>query len=502
MALTHLPRELLINIITHVLPEGFESMALTCRKLYALCRLFIQGHNRLRSEFSYFYYGKATDQAFPTEMAFDLIKRIAVEPIVARYIRHADFGLDGFGTTWMRHVRRWPSAFNPALHGNGAVIRLLANSPYLEQIGVSWQEYYTEIAKDLQAACYSPRATAFLLTLLPNVETLILPLRWKPLPETDKLVNAVVCQARQSHHFPFHTRSLAQTTTFWPCVWPEGSPQFDLAWTFPFLALPRLRYFCGQQRVAIGDGCHKSIYASKDLYPGGFGATLREVEFVNCCMDEVAIAGFLKHTIRLKKLHYSHSSKDNGYDHWDICKFVMAIQREVGSHLEVLSVSILKLRGLIVPGRASMRAFRRLRELTLPLEIAMCNITATGAGRTAIRPSGRMVVADSSTETYELDDEESSMSELVPSSVFRLSLLSRGTEEHAKALDVMFRHFAARKGSMLPALKEIWLYCPASADDAYEEQCAKVLAETEKAGVVLRLRLSASAVTMKWDAEE
>lgn len=178
-----------------------------------------------------------------------------------------------------------------------------------------------------------------------------------------------------------------------------------------------------------------------------------------------------------------------------------AIEREAGSHLEELSVSIRELRGSIAPGRASMRGFQRLRKLELPLEIAMCNITAAAACRTATPLSESLVVEDGSTEHPELDEDEPFISDLVPASVSQLSLISSGPNDHAKALDAMFRDFAAKKEFTLPALEEIILTCTASADDTYKEQCDKLLAEIEKAGVVLHLMPWLSFVTITWDGE-
>lgn len=95
MALTRLPTELLEIIITHVLPEGFESVAVTCRKIYALCIPFFQRHNALRSRFLHFTYHENPNDPSPTiATAADLIRRIAVEPVVARYVRYANFRYD------------------------------------------------------------------------------------------------------------------------------------------------------------------------------------------------------------------------------------------------------------------------------------------------------------------------------------------------------------------------------------------------------------------------
>ena len=78
----------------------------------------------------------------------------------------------------------------------GAVLRLLADSPDLVEAGLDWEEYNAKIEEDLEPSHYSQFAAAFLLTLLPNVETLTLPKYWKPLEATDKLINVVVRKVR------------------------------------------------------------------------------------------------------------------------------------------------------------------------------------------------------------------------------------------------------------------------------------------------------------------
>jgi hypothetical protein len=97
MALIRLPTELLDDIITYVLPEGFESLALTCKKTFALCTPFVEHHNKLRSQFQHFtYYQTLHEPDYIIKTAFDLITRIAIEPVVARYIQHADFKVSNF----------------------------------------------------------------------------------------------------------------------------------------------------------------------------------------------------------------------------------------------------------------------------------------------------------------------------------------------------------------------------------------------------------------------
>lgn len=247
------------------------------------------------------------------------------------------------------------------------------------------------------------------------------------------------------------------------------------------------------------DDNHKSIVPKDPHY--GFGETLESVSLVACCVDEVGIADFLKDTKRLKSLRYSHLTKwglsskfDLSCRCWDICKFVAAIERQVGSHLVELSVSTGKLYGSIAPGKASMRGFPCLRQLEFPLEIVMCNITASACRDST--PNDTLVAGSSD---HKSDCVALFIGDLVPASVSVLSLLSHGTDHHDKALDVMFRDFAARKEIAFPALTDLHLICPNDADDAYKDHCTRLLVETQKAGVVLHLWPWAHSDLLTWD---
>ena len=480
-----LPNELLVKIVMHVLPEGFESVALTCRRIYALCTPFIEHHNTLRAQFRTFnYFPKQNHPDFVIGTGFDLLTRIAVEPTVARYIREADFHRDGIFR---------PCELVADAQPDGPVGRLLAQSPYLKQAGLDWQQYFAKIKEEEGLfGRWSPHAAAFLLTLLPNVEKLTLPQRLKSLESTDKLINAIVRKARRPSSLPYDRPSLARCTTFGPAPSFHHSSKFDLDRAKPFLALPCVRNFSGWSCVAIKDKGGMSSLAQN--WSCDFGQTLEVVYFPGCYIDHVAIADFLKHTPRLRSLTYSHMSKSDPEGpplDWDICKFVTAIEREAGGHLMQLSITIAELRGSVLPGSASLRGFKRLQTLEFPLELAVCNITAAVACQLAKakKPmSGGSTDHEAPKAPYgDYAHKSSFTGDLVPASVSQLSLTSSGTDEHAKALDVMFRDFAAEKDAWLPALQEIHVTCPARADEAYSAQCARLRAEMEELGVVCHL---------------
>lgn len=79
---------------------------------------------------------------------YNLIIRIAIQPVIARYVRDADFMLDG------RFPRYRPCEFVLDAYCRGDVPRLFADSPNLKQAGFDWKEYYNEIQEDLQVGRY------------------------------------------------------------------------------------------------------------------------------------------------------------------------------------------------------------------------------------------------------------------------------------------------------------------------------------------------------------
>lgn len=160
-------------------------------------------------------------------------------------------------------------------------------------------------------------------------------------------------------------------------------------------------------------------------------------------------------------------------------EFVTAIEREVGNHLEEFSISITDVQGSVAPGKVSMRGFKRLKKLEFPLEIAMCNI-ADAESRLGIPPNSLI------SQEQHWGEHGLSVGDIVPATVCHLSIilstiiLSSGMD--AKILKVLFSNFAAMKDSHLPALKEIRLRLRS---DSYEEECANLVVEMERVGVVL-----------------
>ncbi|KAF7899018.1 uncharacterized protein EAF01_008231 [Botrytis porri] len=468
MSLSNLPTEIFNKIVSLVLPEGFESLALTCQETHALCTPFLKCHNQLRSQYHRLALGPSSIKTL-----LDLILRIDSEPIIARYIIHADFGLDRYHSYVQDFYRRH----------HGPLKKLLADSPYLKKAGLDWKKYHDSIKADLRrnrfSKNYSQHVSAFVLTLLPNVKTLVLS-PWQPLEAPKKLLEAIVAESKLST-FLCEDASLAQLTKIKISTYTRL--RYDWWKDFPLLALPNLRSYRGPNFVARGD--LSIARPSKSISDFRCGQKLETIYLKNCCINDVAIANLLKHAPHLRSFKYTHSpEKEGDGEVWNIFKFIAAIEGETGSYLEELSIKIgaststedtsLKDRPMIsaAPSEMFMRGFKCLRKLELPLEIAICD-HATKSAR---------ISAKQGPKNFEIF-----INELLPASVSHLSLSSCGIDVDARGdiLKAIGNHFITEQ-SRLPSTKEIQLLLPGdnSAIHLYKENHSEAPGEVEKVDVI------------------
>jgi hypothetical protein len=281
---------------------------------------------------------------------------------------------------------------------------------------------------------YSQHGSAFLLTLLGDAEDLTIPYSWQPNAATNRLLDILVKEAKQSSFLP---SGLQSVTTF---LGPDKG--FDLSWAKFFLALPQLKTFASPGCIAVGK-------IPRSLAFGGspYIAENLEVAYLAvCCIDDVGITDFLKRTPRLKTLMYSHSTEhDNPHPDWDICKFINAVAREAGDRLIELSVGIPDLRVSILPGKVSTRSFHKLQKFEIPYELLMCNVNAAGV-------TGKI---STSLQRFFNGSVDPTVRDLIPASVTHLTLRSDGMGPYNKGLEVLFRHFRAVRRSQLPNLRGV-----------------------------------------------
>lgn len=219
---------------------------------------------------------------------------------------------------------------------------------------------------------------------------------------------------------------------------------------FFFLTLPHLQWFTG----LFSEGGSYSEAALKYK-------NLETIWLQNASMDEVELSTLLRRTPCLKTLRFMPFTEEDSRKDWDLCKFVMTIERIVGNQLVNLCIALNEaFYTPIAPGQASLRGFKKLKRLALPLDIVLCNLAA-GSSRTP----------------------QSLIQDFIPASVTHFAFGSSGLMDgDADAIAIMFRGFAISK-PLVPSLQEIHLTLTPGSTELYEETFAKVSAEISRAGV-------------------
>ncbi|KAH7304318.1 hypothetical protein B0I35DRAFT_465302 [Stachybotrys elegans] len=413
--LADLPVEVVTRIITHALPEGFESLALSCKDIYRLCTPYIARHNLLRKQFDWVAYcpnpsAVRNDPLWrPLHNAFGLLERIADEPNVACYIRQAEFTWDSFkpGITMPPNV--------PDIDDGGPVLELLADSAFLRRAGLDYRDFYSRIAQDL-------------------------PWFWEPAEVSDKLLNIIAADARHPLRSP---ASLANLTRLDVDMHPprELIKGVDFVKLWPLLTLPEMRTFRVERLVASG--------LPGRQVPPGLGERLQHAYMLYSYVDQSIMAQLLRASVQLETLAYSHCAlpDDTMSVPWDFGSFLHMLECETGSHLQRLYVEG---HCPLAPDAFSIRRFRQLRKLILPLEFFKCSMSY------AAQKMGKSLAGLTKNDIHKLGLQ---LGNFIPASVTEVTLLSPGHDSHVKVLEVLFYEFAALRATLLPALKRIVLEC-------------------------------------------
>lgn len=148
-----------------------ENWALSCKQLYHTVTPLLAQHNDRRKKYRSFKFGPETVESVP-----ELLIEIAAAPVIASYIVHADLGGRRLLCGEDLSAKFSQSALNAltALVHRSKHLMALSSDP---QLATNW---LTKIMQDDVGAFDEPVdfSIAFLLTLLINVESLLLPREW------------------------------------------------------------------------------------------------------------------------------------------------------------------------------------------------------------------------------------------------------------------------------------------------------------------------------------
>ncbi|RDW61500.1 hypothetical protein BP5796_11392 [Coleophoma crateriformis] len=436
MALTRLPPEILARVVEETMPDGFESFAVTCQAVYNSCQNFLTKHSRLRRlyhEFRYHGDGSLSDES-ACASSFQLLLRIADEPLIARYIVKADLKRDAVpedAKIVKAHIRQ--------MTNSGKFLSLLKDSPYLEMAGVNpssvVQYLISQYTLDDGDAGL---AVTLLLTLLHNVTELTLPTCWSQLGDGPRdsleggnpmkiapLLDAIIKHANDPQR---RNASLSKLTTILPhTAWGYENREELTSFT-PFLSITSMRNFSAGSCVAVDDGYTGIPFPKPEQETFGFG--MEKIDLIGFCVDPVELRTFLLPMSRLQVFRMSYETKWHGCGHdWDATNTFDAIQEAVGNTLEELSFSALNCFGNIDAGITSMKKFTKLKDFEVDVKL----LTRDG---------------DDLSEVPRLGD-------LLPATIETLCLLAENFDDVTAELDHLLSKIAISRDERLPNLKTI-----------------------------------------------
>ncbi|GAW26833.1 putative f-box domain protein [Rosellinia necatrix] len=360
MPLITLPSEILDQVVRESIPESFENLTRSCRALYECGRRYAQQHQARKERYHRMGIGGCSDASWLAEFA--------EEPRIPHYTSTLDL--------------RWPDGRGPE---NGQrperdneykrrrVEALIRQSPYLSVEGVDPDFWVDMIMSDLgdhdNYSAHNMFLGIFYLTFFPNVVDLTLP--WSApgsIPYHDRnratiqyelVLNAIARESRSEHN----RRALGKVKRLRYLLRADYDIRQRLQFLLPLLTLPELEELHANSLTAV-DFHEEFVWTYSDIY-----SNLRTIKFTHCCMDSVGISALLAHTPYLTSFEYKHMSKHHGMEaYWDAGQFVAAIEKQVGSQLQhlVVTVGINSING-ISAGVTSLRGFTKLETLGLDL---------------------------------------------------------------------------------------------------------------------------------------
>lgn len=523
MNFTALPSEIKLEVSSLLSPYDIENLALSCKELYSIAPTALpERHNALRKKYRTVNFGNRGSDAskgsrIPATVP-ELLCDIAACPIIAQYIVHLqldgreplyepgdldddddeddseededagddneeDDDEDNIALTRQRSVTA----------RSGDLRKLITASCYLAHLDSSpkhAKQWFRGIVRECPGFSdyVVDLPVAFLLTLLPNLESLGLSRDWtasnvetelyegSDVPADDlarripELTGLVIERANNEL---LQGQPLAKLRVLQPKHDVDDQFGEDILKVAPFLALKSLRkahYYHGTCTVGAGwepqsnrrgDGNKEDgdrEYDESDIesrhesylsdvkqhsicarYPV-LGPNIEVMQLDSCTMDAPACAIFFQDMKKLKTLIFEYSTKDGLYD-WNIDTFIQDLAMTVGGNLEKLVLSIGDMYNYGSPIRSHLREFGALRHLEL--NTVFFKFTEWNNGEYVRRPEGEQEVAIRP------------LVDILPVSLESLTLLVPCG--YLQSVQELFAGFQEKRQQLLPSLTTVVL---------------------------------------------
>lgn len=464
MGILALPQEILLDIFEASRPNNFENLALTCKQLYHAATPLLAQHNSFQKKYRNFKFGSATVETVP-----ELLSKIAADPIIASYIVHANLGdrecpdIEDLPITF-------PDGVSPALAAlvkQSEHLAVLSDDP---EFSTSWLRKIVEHTDEWEKPFDFP--VAFLLTLLTNVESLILPKEWCGPSVGNRRVGSVdeLCRSgfdlvdlliSRANDVELRDQPLQKLHTLHPTHDVDTQSGTDMESIFPFLALDSLREL--HHEYGVYEPTSEEINEGFCVQYPALGKHLEVVKLHDYVMSEHGASVFFKDMHRLRILEFQYSGKDEiGYD-WDVDRFLWFMMGHIGSNLEKLSLTT----GLAWPDKhvieSPLHGFEVLAHLELDTVLFVNSTGSTGNIIDVEEEEEEDDDDDDDEKEYDsdgnsYDDGKWRLVDMLPASLQTLTIYVPSTKRDCECLEQLFDGFDDRMEENLPRLKEVKVY--------------------------------------------
>jgi len=364
--LLELPAELLLGILSLTRPDGFESLALSCQRLYSLAldSGLVSEHNDMKRLWRIWDLGLDPRYEWVSWHPLIVLAAIHENPLVAEYIRIVRFPYSLQAACEESESSSGTSRAD--MISAQALSELVGKSPYLRASGMTpeqWVEEMLHRGNDVALA-------VLMLTLLPNITHLKLSREWSfarwesgngydsESPSLD------VGQIFSLLSNPNIGHALSKLAVIEP--WTSDSETGTaLRCLIPFLTLPSVRKIVGFQLVA--DHSYDDF-----SWPYMRSSRIEEIELTCSGISATHIARFLEPMHHLRSLRYHHMGMGGGAAFiWDAGSFLASIRNSRAANtLEELSLSAKFFDGP-TSAPSSFKEFKRLRWLELGVDLLL-----------------------------------------------------------------------------------------------------------------------------------
>ncbi|KAF2730732.1 hypothetical protein EJ04DRAFT_585319 [Polyplosphaeria fusca] len=388
MSLLSLPPELLCEVLNWSLPESFESLSLTCRKLYKIAQPLVPIHNSLRKRWQH-------DTGLTPRRGDSLrvLYEIALEPLVPRYIKRLNLQENDY-VRWDIEYQDTEAAFRSDSDAMELIRKVVCESPYLKAADVDLESWWEEIEKESQSNLKDrnfhsvPFAIVSLLLFLPRIRELQLPRQWAELrlgsrfqDETEKrliqpVMNALTTCPRTSG---FEGKSLHELERILPHSSPDYERRAELQNLEHFLLLPNIREVFTTNCTAVNR--HGGGAVSFDWTLPYHASRIRRIELAYSCMDPHSVSLLLSRVPSVEVFKYGHDIKWHGLQgDWNAARFVEAIAQCSGPRLLELAITVHSCLDM-ENGVTDFHAFKQLQKLEIDATIINAPPVWTGQRR-------------------------------------------------------------------------------------------------------------------------